>query len=96
MPMWGVYKLLASTVHSGLEKLIQKYVKSAFYLASGLSHSFEGILNENKVCLVNVGHTMFHILCYEIIRLLANKSLSITSHKPKTVRLPRCYKWVTL
>lgn len=32
MPMWGVYQLLASTVHSGLEKLIQKYVKSAFYL----------------------------------------------------------------
>lgn len=26
------YQLLASTVHSGLEKLIQKYVKSAFYL----------------------------------------------------------------
>lgn len=127
--MWGVYQLLASTVHSGLEKLIQKYVKSAFYLkgarwrsmvakktsspvqvygklafqlylckhySAELSHSFEGILNENKVCLVNVGHTMFHILCYEIIRLLANKSLSITSHKPKTVRLPRCYKWVTL
>lgn len=32
MPMWGVYQLLASTVHSGLEKLIQKYVKSAFYV----------------------------------------------------------------
>lgn len=68
MPMWGVYQLLASTVHSGLEKLIQKYVKSAFYLKGARWRSM--VAKKNPLVLYKfMGNWLSNFISVNIILL---------------------------